>query len=74
MSVANNGAEGNGASLYSDLSADGRFVAFVSNSDNLVSKDINYSDDIFIRDRLLDKKHHSDLKNQRSTTTLGFSQ
>lgn len=36
----------------SSLSADGRFVAFDSNADNLVSGDVNRSTDVFVRDRM----------------------
>jgi Tol biopolymer transport system component len=35
------------------MSADGRFVAFQSNSTNLVPGDTNFWDDIFLRDRML---------------------
>ncbi|WP_370978721.1 dockerin type I domain-containing protein [Agaribacterium sp. ZY112] len=40
----------NGPSFGAELSADGRFVVFTSNADNLVSNDNNGHDDIFIRD------------------------
>ena len=55
ISVATNGAaaglaaEGDQASA---VSADGRFVAFVSYSANLVSGDTNGAPDVFVRDRL----------------------
>src|SRR5437879_2026636 len=40
-SVASDGTQGNGASLGGALSADGRFVAFVSSASNLVPGDTN---------------------------------
>ncbi|HEY0605727.1 MAG TPA: hypothetical protein VGD58_22580 [Herpetosiphonaceae bacterium] len=42
-----------GAAAYPAISADGRFVAFVSQADNLVSGDRNQQADVFVRDRLL---------------------
>ncbi|MCC6443218.1 MAG: PD40 domain-containing protein [Armatimonadetes bacterium] len=54
VSVATDGSESNGTSVISDtaISADGRFVVFVSTADNLVAGDTNNADDAFIRDRL----------------------
>jgi len=51
------GTEGNGAADLpwppsSVISADGRFVAFMSASNNLVSVDTNQTWDVFVRDRL----------------------
>jgi Tol biopolymer transport system component len=45
------GVEGNGDSNYPSLSADGRYVAFWSNANNLVSGDTNAVTDVFVRDR-----------------------
>jgi Tol biopolymer transport system component len=42
---------GNGSSEIPAVSADGRYVAFQSNSDNLVSGDTNGQYDVFLRDR-----------------------
>jgi Tol biopolymer transport system component len=52
-SVSSGGAQGLQASGSSALSLDGRFVAFVSRSSNLVAGDLNASDDVFVRDLLL---------------------
>ncbi|MCP4289988.1 MAG: hypothetical protein GY792_37175, partial [Gammaproteobacteria bacterium] len=52
VSVASEGAQGNNNSHSSSLSADGRYVAFVSDADNLVSGDTNGTDDIFVHDTL----------------------
>ena len=56
VSVANNGDESNGYSDFPSISADGRFVTFVSEANNLVSGDTNESKDIFVRD-LQNKKN-----------------
>ncbi len=51
ISVATNGLSGNGPSSSPVVSADGRFVAFVSTASNLVPDDTNDVSDIFVRDR-----------------------
>jgi len=51
VSVDSAGHEGNGASLNPTLSADGRFVAFVSVATNLVAGDTNARQDVFVHDR-----------------------
>ncbi|MBI3843630.1 MAG: hypothetical protein HY292_03225 [Planctomycetes bacterium] len=52
VSVAPNGDGGDAASYASSMTADGRYVAFVSNSGNLVPNDTNGTSDVFVRDRL----------------------
>jgi Tol biopolymer transport system component len=55
VSVSSSGRQGNGdaGSPYATISADGRFVAFVSYASNLVGGDTNgrYGRDVFVRDR-----------------------
>lgn len=52
VSVSSSGIQGNYASEYPSISADGRFVAFDSAATNLVSADTNgVIDDIFVHDR-----------------------
>ena len=51
VSMATGGAEGNGWSQNSSLSADGRYVAFVSAASNLVPEDTNGKPDAFVHDR-----------------------
>jgi len=46
-----NGVQASAASGFPSLSADGRFLAFESVSNNLVSGDTNNSSDIFLHDR-----------------------
>lgn len=53
VSVSSEGIQGTGASQLSCISRDGRYVAFVSASTNLVSGDGNGQPDVFWRDRLL---------------------
>jgi Tol biopolymer transport system component len=48
-SVASDGAEGDGPSGEPDLSADGRLLVFTSRADNLVARDRNHGDDVFVR-------------------------
>ena len=52
VNLASDGTQGNGRSLHPSLSAEGRFVAFVSESSNLVTDDTNGAWDFFVRDRL----------------------
>lgn len=49
-SVSSSGGEGNGSSYAPALSADGRVVAFMSDTTNLVSGDTNSATDVFARD------------------------
>jgi hypothetical protein len=54
VSVASDGSQGNDDSGHytsPPISADGRFVAFGSIADNLVSGDTNYAWDVFVHDR-----------------------
>jgi uncharacterized repeat protein (TIGR01451 family) len=44
------------------ISADGRYVAFTSDADNLVAEDTNGSPDVFVRDRLLSTSTTGDLQ------------
>ena len=51
VSVDSNGVQGNDVgSFASSISEDGRYVAFDSNSTNLVPQDTNGASDIFVRD------------------------
>ncbi len=52
VSVATGGAQGNLGSALASVSADGRFIAFMSDATNLVGGDTNAAADIFVRDRL----------------------
>ena len=50
ISTDSDGTQGNGASIVTAISADGRFVAFHSSATNLVSGDTNGTQDAFIKD------------------------
>jgi Tol biopolymer transport system component len=52
-SVDSAGIQGNGVSNFPSISGDGRYVAFVSDADNLlgVGNDNNVSTDVFVHDR-----------------------
>jgi Tol biopolymer transport system component len=52
VSVASTGTEGNGDSLESSVSEDGRYVAFSSSATDLVTGDTNGCVDVFLRDRV----------------------
>jgi Tol biopolymer transport system component len=52
-SLSTGGAEGNGHSRTTSISADARYVAFWSAASTLVAGDTNGFQDIFVRDRLL---------------------
>jgi Tol biopolymer transport system component len=51
VSKSSEGFSGNGSYNSYSISADGRFIAFSSTSDNLVPNDTNYSEDVFVHDR-----------------------
>ncbi len=51
VSVSSAGVAGNGQSLVSSISADGRYVAFYSGAFNLVPNDTGFFFDVFIHDR-----------------------
>jgi len=54
MSVTDTGAEPAAGSDFPAVSADGRFVAFVSNSSDIVAGDTNMNADVFVHDRDFD--------------------
>ena len=52
ISVASDGTQSNGGSIYPSISDDGRYVAFTSDASNLVPGDTNGADDVFVHDLL----------------------
>lgn len=64
ISVDSSGAQGDGRSETSWISADGRFVAFDSIAGNLVAGDTNHHFDVFRRDRLLGVTERASLDSQ----------
>ena len=55
VSVSSAGVQGNADSYEPSISADGRYVAFISDAGNLVAGDTNGYADVFVRDRKLHK-------------------
>ena len=55
VSTASDGTQGNGGGTGAQISADGRFVVFESNSDELVAGDVNQVPDIFLKDLVTGK-------------------
>jgi Tol biopolymer transport system component len=55
VSVSTRGHEANGLSGSSAISADGRYVAFMSIASNLVARDSNRRRDVFVHDRVTGK-------------------
>jgi Tol biopolymer transport system component len=51
VSVDSSGVEGNAPSDQPSISAEGQFVAFHSRASNFVAGDMNYCDDVFVRNR-----------------------
>ena len=51
VSINSSGGQANGASSDPAISADGRYVAFVSSATNLVTGDTNGVSDVFVHDR-----------------------
>ena len=51
VSVATDSTQGNDTSLVPSISADGRYVTYMSLASNLISGDTNGVDDIFVHDR-----------------------
>jgi len=68
VSVASDGAQGNGGSLDPAMTPDGRFVIFTSLASNLVTDDTNGQIDVFLRDRQLGT---TELMSRASDGTLG---
>ena len=51
VSISSDGEQGNSASFFGNISADGRFVVFMSHATNLVPGDTNKVSDAFVHDR-----------------------
>ncbi len=65
VSVSSAGAQANDYSFNPSISADGRFVAFMSYASNLVAGDTNNTSDIFLHDRVTGQT------TRRSVSTTG---
>ena len=51
VSVRTGGGQARGGSIFPAVSSNGRFVAFLSGAPNLIARDTNNTDDVFVRDR-----------------------
>lgn len=71
VSVSDTGAEANSASSMGAISADGRYVVFTSTASNLVTGDTNVSDDVFLRDRTLNKTTRISVSSSGAQTPAG---
>lgn len=63
VSISSAGVEGGFGGYGGLVSSDGRYVAFTSDSDNLVTGDTNFSTDVFLRDRTAGTTIRVSLKN-----------
>lgn len=75
VSVASDGTQANGQSLQPTISADGRFVEFVSFASNLVAGDTNARHDIFVHDLQTNTTERVSLAadgTQANNTSIGY--
>lgn len=72
VSVRSNGVEGNGFSVATAITPDGRFAGFVSSATNLVSGDTNGQTDVFVHDRKTGKTERVSV-DSRGVQSNGFS-
>lgn len=68
------GGVGDGGSMDASISTDGRYVAFVSSSSDLVPGDTNYYNDIFVRDLQLNTTTRVSVKSNGDQATGGNSE
>jgi WD40 repeat protein len=71
VSVNSLGVEGNRKNQFPAISADGRYVSFGSDAGNLVLKDTNGTDDIFVHDRWSGKGQNSIYLTSPATAQVG---
>jgi Tol biopolymer transport system component len=73
VSVTSTGAEATGSSYGPTISADGRFVAFSSDAEDLVGNDSNVVSDIFVHDRQTGRTKRVSLRTDGSQAIGGDS-
>jgi Tol biopolymer transport system component len=71
VNVSSSGQQANNYSDWPSISADGRFVAFSSNANNLVPGDTNGYADIFVRDRLTGTTERVSISSAGEQANLG---
>jgi Domain of unknown function DUF11/WD40-like Beta Propeller Repeat len=72
ISVTPNGKQGNESSSYSSITADGRYVAFLSEASNLVADDKNNGVDVFVYDRWTKKTKRVSVNSDGTEVTGGI--
>jgi Tol biopolymer transport system component len=73
VSVRSNGKQANGDSFKPDISANGRYVAFVSEAKNLVKNDRNERFDVFVHDRVTGKTRRINVRSDGKQAKGGDS-
>lgn len=74
ISVATGGGQANSQSRYPAISANGRYVTFLSDATNLVAGDTNAAADLFVRDRVLGTTTRISVKSDGSQSPAGSTQ
>ena len=73
VSAAPDGTAGNNASFIQDISADGRFVAFVSSATNLVAGDLDDTEpNVYVRDLQADTTELASVGTDGTRANVGF--
>jgi len=73
VSVALDGSAGNGTSFIQDISADGRFVAFVSDATNLTPNDVVDNDpNVYVRDLMTGTTELASVGTDGTRANVGF--
>lgn len=74
VSVTNGGAEASGGDSYDPaISGNGRYVAFASYADNLVSGDTNGDEDVFVRDLTGNTTLRASVRDDEGQTSGGIA-
>ena len=71
VSVASDGTQGNNSSGGNSISADGRYVAFISAASNLVVGDTNDTYDSFVHDRMTGETTHLSVASDGTQGNMG---
>ncbi len=71
VSVSSAGVQANGDSTAPSISADGRFVVFMSRASNLVVGDTNGFEDVFVRDLVTGTTERISAAGPRAITVTG---
>ena len=74
VSIASNGAQGNDHSIMADISADGRYVAFLSLATNLVTGSTNSAGAVFVRDRQTGVTERVSVPNTQCWPTANYAE